>query len=46
MVTDLNDPFPNFNTKHIPKEFNKTKEESKINMKMWEMRVKKYIDKE
>ena len=46
MVTDLNDMFPNFKNKHMPKELTKTEEESKIKMKMWEMRVKKYIDKE
>ena len=46
MVTDINDPFPNFETKHMPKELTKTEEESKIKMKMWEMRVKKYIDRE
>ena len=46
MVTNLNDPFPKFETKHMPKELTKTEEESKIKMKMWEMRVKKYIDRE
>ena len=46
MVTDLDDPFPNLNSKHMPKELTKTEEESKIKMKMWEMRVKKYIDRE
>ena len=46
MVTNLNDPFPNFETKHMPKELTKTKEESKIKMKMWKMRVNKYMDRE
>ena len=46
MVTYLNDPFPNFEIKHIPKELIKTEEESNIKMKMWEMRVKKYIYRE
>ena len=46
MVTYLNDPFPNFETKHMPKELIKTEEESNIKMKMWEMRVKKYIYRE
>ena len=45
MVTDLNDLFPNFETKHMSKELTKTEEESEIKMKMWEMRVKKYIDR-
>ena len=27
MVTDLNDPFPNFETKNMPKELTKTEEE-------------------
>ena len=35
MVTDLNDSFPNFETKHMPKELTKTEEESKIKMKIW-----------
>ena len=46
MVTNLNDPLPNLETKNMPKELTKTEEESKIKMKMWEMRVKKYIDRE
>ena len=46
MVTDLNDPFPNFENKHMPRELTKTEEESKMKMKMWEMRVKTYIDRE
>ena len=35
MVTDLNDPFPNFENKHMPRERTKTVKESKIKMKMW-----------
>ena len=46
MVTDLNDPLPKFGTKHMPKERTKKEEESKMKMKMWEMRVKKFIDRE
>ena len=48
MVTNLKDPFPNFETKHMPKDLTTTEEVSKMNMKMkmWEMRVKKYMDRE
>ena len=35
MVTNLNDPLPNLETKNMPKELTKTEEESKIKMKMW-----------
>ena len=34
MVTDMNDPFPNFKTKYMPKELTKAKEESMMKMKM------------
>ena len=43
MVRNLKDPFPNFETKNIPKDLKTIEEGSKINMKMWEMRVKKYM---
>ena len=43
MATYLNDLFPNFENKHIPKELTRTEEESKIKIKIWEMRVRKYI---
>ena len=46
MVTDLNNQFPNFETKHMPKELTKTEEESRIKMKMWEMRAEKCIYRE
>ena len=46
MVTNLKDPFPNFETKHMPQDLTTTKEGSKMKMKMWEMRVKKYMDRE
>ena len=45
MVIDLNDPLPHFETKHMPKELTKTEEESKMKMKMSEMRIKTYIDR-
>ena len=46
MVKNLKDPFPNFETKHMPKDLTATEEGSKMKMKMWEMRVKKYMDRE
>ena len=46
MVTNLKDPCTNFETKNIPKDLTTTEEGSKINMKMWEIRVKKYMDTE
>ena len=46
MVTNLKDPFTNFKTKHMPKDITTTEEGSKIKMKMWEIRVKKYMDRE
>ena len=45
MVTNLKDPFLNFETKHIPKDLKTTEEGSKIKMKMWEIQVKKYMDR-
>ena len=41
IITDLNDPVTNFNTKHMPDDLTEKEEESKINMKIWEMRVKR-----
>ena len=46
MVTNLKDPCTNFETKHMPKDLTSTEEGSKIKMKMWEIRVKKYMDRE
>ena len=46
MVTTLKDPFPNFETKHMPKYLTTTEEGSKLKIKMWEIRVKKYMDRE
>ena len=46
MVTNQKDPFPNFKTKHIPKDLTTTEEGSKIKIKLWELRVKKYMDRE
>ena len=46
MVTNLKDPCTNFKTKHIPKDLTTIEEGSKIKMKMWEIRVKKYMDRE
>ena len=46
MVTKLEDPCTNFETKHMPKDLTTTEEGSKIKMKMWKIRVKKYMDRE
>ena len=46
MVTNLKYPSPNFETKHIPRDLTTTEEGSKLKMKMWEIRVKKYMDRE
>ena len=46
MVTNLKDVFPNFEKKHMPKDLTTTEEGSKIKMKMWEIQVKKYMDRE
>ena len=46
MVNNLKDQFPNFETKHMPKDITTTEERSKMKMKMWEMRVNKYMDRE
>ena len=40
IITDLNDPGTNFDTKHMPGDLTKKQKESKIKMNMWEMRVK------
>ena len=37
IITDMNDPVTNFNTKHIPDDLTEKEEESKIKMNMWEM---------
>ena len=42
--TDLNNTVTNFKRKHMPNNLIEKEEESKINMKMWEMRVKRYMD--
>ena len=44
MVTNLKDLCTNFETKHMPKDLTTTEEGSKIKMKMWEIRVKKYME--
>ena len=46
VITDLNDPVTNFYTKHMPDDLTEKEEESKIKMKIWEMRVKQYMDQE
>ena len=46
MVTNQKDPCTNFETKHMPKDLTTTEEGSKIKMKMWEIRAKKYMDRE
>ena len=43
MVTNLKYPCTNFETQHMPKDLTTTEEGSKIKMKMWEIRVKKYM---
>ena len=45
MITNLKYLFPNFETKHMPKDLTTTEEGSKLKMKMWEIRVKKYMDR-
>ena len=44
IVINLKYPCTNFETKHMPKDLTKTEGGSKIKMKMWEIRVKKYMD--
>ena len=44
--TDLNNTVTNFKRKHMPNNLIEKEEESKINMKMWEMRLKGYMDRE
>ena len=46
IITDLNDPVANFDTKHMPGDLTEKEKESKIKMKIWEMRVKRYMDQE
>ena len=45
MLTNLKDPFPNFETEDIPKDLTTIEEGSKLKMKMWEIQVKKYMDR-
>ena len=45
MVNNQNYPFQKSDTKNMPKELTKTEQESKMKMKMWEMRVKKYLER-
>ena len=46
IITDMNDPVTNFECKHMPDDLTEKEEESKIKMKMWKMRVKRYMDRE
>ena len=46
IITDLKGPVTNVDTKHIPDDLTKKEEESKIKMTMWEIRVKRYINRE
>ena len=44
IITDLNNPVTNFDTKHMPDDLTKKGEESKIKMNMWGMQFKLYMD--
>ena len=44
ILIDINNSVTNFDTKNMPDDLTEKEEESKINMKMWEIRVKRYMD--
>ena len=44
IITDLKNPVTYIIIKHMPDNLTVKEEESKIKMKMWEIRVKQYMD--
>ena len=40
IITDLNDTVTNFDTKHMPDDLTEKEEESKVEIKIWEIQVK------
>ena len=46
LVTDLKNPMEEFNTEHSPTDPTEEEEKSHFKMKMWELRAKRFLDRE
>ena len=46
IVTDITDPKTDFETKYMPSDLSDVDEKKTLKVKMWELRIKRYLDRE